>query len=260
MRKLKKLWQKGQAALILVLVMAIALGFGLSIISQSTTDVRISEQEQEASRAFNAAEAGIEKALKDLSAVPVPFEFEGVAVDYDVTGENFLEGAYSENESAQVELGNQANTITVEWVKSDSDVENPKDCVKVSAGTGQTAASLLITVVDSSNSLRRFGWNACKLNKENNLTDVTTEGTDGYLRSSQLTVTDNDVYLRIKPIYNQTSLKVSGANALPEQAYQIDSKAQATGLESKAIQVTRTAPATPSIFDYVLFSGSNIVK
>ena len=68
--------------------------------------------------------------------------------------------------------------------------------------------------------------------------------------------------VRIRPLYNQTNLRVYGGGNvdLPNQAYLINSAAQVDTLESKAIEVTRTEPASPSIFDYALFSGGSIIK
>jgi len=264
--KIEDFLKKGQAALIVLLVVAVALGFGISIISQATTDIRISQQEQEAARAFNAAEAGIEEVLKDITAVVSAggggsLDIDDVKVNYAVTGENYLEGMFEENEAAQVILGD--NDVTIEWVDSGSEVENPGpgDCAGVSASSGQTAASLLISVVDDSNQVRRVGINACGLSDDNGMSDeaVGSSGTDSYLRSYSLEVFANDVLARIRPIYNRTSLRVTGTD-MPVQTYVIDSEAQAPTLESKAIEVTRTEPATPSVFDYVVFSGANIAK
>lgn len=53
----------GQALLIILLVMAVALTIGLSVIARSITDIAISKKEEEAAKAFSAAEAGIEQAL-----------------------------------------------------------------------------------------------------------------------------------------------------------------------------------------------------
>lgn len=55
--------QKGQALLIILLVMAVVLTIALSVVSRSITDISISQKEEEASRAFSAAEAGVEQAL-----------------------------------------------------------------------------------------------------------------------------------------------------------------------------------------------------
>lgn len=54
----------GQIILILVLITIVGLTIGLSLISRTVTDVRISSQIEQSSRAFSAAEAGVETALK----------------------------------------------------------------------------------------------------------------------------------------------------------------------------------------------------
>ncbi|MBU2052297.1 hypothetical protein KKH13_03795 [Patescibacteria group bacterium] len=255
---------KGQAVLLVLLVVAVALGLGLSIISQSTTDVRITQQEQESARAFNAAEAGIEDALKQISTVtlnePQSLTVDSIPVDYTVSGRDFLETQFNENETAQVILGGINNTLTLEWVDSSSGEENPGNCSGVSAASGQTAASLLISVINSNFDVRRYGLNACSLNASNNLTDISAGGSAQYLRTYDLVTTSSDRLVRIRPLYNKTSLRVTASTPLPNQAYLVDSSAQTETQETKAIQVTRLEPATPSIFDYVLFSGSNLVK
>lgn len=62
--------QIGQVILGLILVMVIALGIGLSVVQRSLVDISTSSKVEDSSRAFSAAEAGIEKALKsDTTAV-----------------------------------------------------------------------------------------------------------------------------------------------------------------------------------------------
>lgn len=53
----------GQALLLVLLGMAVILTIVLSILSSSVTDVRITTTEEDALRAFSAAEAGVERAL-----------------------------------------------------------------------------------------------------------------------------------------------------------------------------------------------------
>jgi len=91
-------------------------------------------------------------------------------------------------------------------------------------------------------------------------------GSDGYLKKVEIPVEISDKLVRIRPIYNKASIRVTGRNAegnevsLGTQLYRIDSRAQSETLESKAVEVTRTIPSLPSVFDYVLFSGTGIVK
>lgn len=64
MRKLpRSVANSGQALLLILLSMAVVLTVVLSILSRSITDVTVTTKEEEALRAFSAAEAGIEQSL-----------------------------------------------------------------------------------------------------------------------------------------------------------------------------------------------------
>ncbi len=56
--------QSGQILLIVVLTMIIALTVGLSIAARVVTELKLSKQNEESQRAFQAAEAGIQKSLQ----------------------------------------------------------------------------------------------------------------------------------------------------------------------------------------------------
>lgn len=56
--------QKGQVILILVLIMTVALAIGISVIQRSLSDISTSSKVEQSSRAFSAAEAGIERVLQ----------------------------------------------------------------------------------------------------------------------------------------------------------------------------------------------------
>lgn len=61
--------QQGQIIIILLLLMLVALSIGLALTQRSVTDVSTSTQIEQATRAFSAAEAGIEKALSSPLSV-----------------------------------------------------------------------------------------------------------------------------------------------------------------------------------------------
>ncbi len=61
-------YQHGQVVILLLLVMLVALTIGLTITQRSLSDVSISSKTEQSSRAFSAAEAGIEKALLNQTA------------------------------------------------------------------------------------------------------------------------------------------------------------------------------------------------
>lgn len=56
--------EKGQVVVLLLLVMVVALAIGLSMISRSVLEVSTSRKSEDSSRAFSAAEAGIEKVIQ----------------------------------------------------------------------------------------------------------------------------------------------------------------------------------------------------
>lgn len=64
---------KGQAILALILIMTVALAIGLSVVQKSLVDVSTSTKVEESSRAFSAAEAGIEKSLQSGGNTSVSF-------------------------------------------------------------------------------------------------------------------------------------------------------------------------------------------
>lgn len=55
--------QAGQALLLVLITLAAIVTIVLSVVSRSVTDIRTTAKEEEATRAFSAAEAGVEKAL-----------------------------------------------------------------------------------------------------------------------------------------------------------------------------------------------------
>lgn len=56
--------QKGQVILVLILIMTVALAIGLSIVQRSLVDITTASKVEQSSRAFSAAEAGIERLLQ----------------------------------------------------------------------------------------------------------------------------------------------------------------------------------------------------
>jgi len=62
--------QRGQVGLVVLLVTVVLLTVGVSVASRSVTELQLSRQEQESTRALNLAESGIENLLaQDLATV-----------------------------------------------------------------------------------------------------------------------------------------------------------------------------------------------
>ena len=269
--------KKGQIALIVLLILVIMLTVGLAVVSRTVTELKVSGHQKEAVRAFSAAEAGIEEVLKDVSA------YAGVTNQaIDITDElkvyvtvdeisNNVETEIKKNGSTKIDL-NGADSgltqLTIYWVKRDSD-EDPGSCTESNA-----PASLEIIVYSKNGALgqysaKRYAYNACNLD---NGFDSSTPigGGSEFLKQVNVPVDVDpaapaanwqDMLISIRAIYNKTTVKVVGNEDLPLQQYRITSRAVAAGGEAvKAIEVSRTVSALPEIFDYVLFSGGDLVK
>lgn len=85
--------QAGQMVLIIILVMVVVLTIGLSLIARTTSDIKMTERQDRSARAFSAAEAGIEEALRTGVSVETPFLLEsGASFTTNVTGATGLSG------------------------------------------------------------------------------------------------------------------------------------------------------------------------
>jgi hypothetical protein len=179
------------------------------------------------------------------------FNNSDIAVDYQVTKVNQLETRLFEMVSVEVDVtGNNGNGIIIEWSKFD-------DC------TGQDVASLLASVYyddAGTTRVRHFPLRGC--DRSDNFLAATAINQDGYRRRYDLPLTTDDLFVRIKPLYNDTHIRVRGNGwTLPVQYYNIRSEASnSVGNETRIVEVNRTLDAAPSIFDYAVFSESTLVK
>lgn len=66
---MKRKSSEGQILLVVVLTMIVALTVGLSIAARIVTELKLSKQNEESQRAFQAAESGIEQSLRRQSSI-----------------------------------------------------------------------------------------------------------------------------------------------------------------------------------------------
>jgi hypothetical protein len=245
--------QSGQVALIILLVMVVVLTVGLSLISHSVTDISISKDEEEAMRAFSAAEAGIEEALRqeDLllwapGETPKEVNVDEMKANVTVVAKNEIENkVVAENDFLNVNLEGFSGTVNIEWeYNGDTPVHN---------------AAIEVVLYDANNqTIDRYAYSPLGTCASSDF----SLPIPGPTRVNNIPVGVNDDLMRIRVLCHQTTLKVTAnGGTLPTQEYQIDSRAAAGGQakgKTSAIEVSRTISSLPSIFDYVLFSGGNI--
>jgi hypothetical protein len=191
--------QKGQVALIVMLVMAVGLTVGLSAAQRATTSVSVSQTEKQGSKAYSAAEAGIEMAW-------------GIEVSYSTSDVDLTE-------LGTIDL-NQDNILQF--------AEEGK--FKIS-NCSDNSVDMELLVVYLNGTIAR---------------EVVDCGTVGE-RAIPTGL------LRIRPIGGDVSFSLSGSGI--GQYFKVTSQAQADSGETRAVEVIRSGPYLPAIFNYALFSG-----
>jgi hypothetical protein len=252
--------QSGQVGIIIILIMVTLMTIGLSVATRTTQDLSLSQAGSESARVFNAAESGVEAALStDLEAavegVPVDvtsFAGQNVDVTYTVSKLRQLETRVFEGVTVEVDV---TGVTTGQLVNVDWSREN--DC------TNEDPASIMVAVYydDSGTTrVRYYGLGACA--KGDNFDLASNISIDGYRRRSTLTMQTGDKFMRIKPVYNDTHLRVAANGwTMPVQYYNIRAEARSTlSDETRIVEVNRTLPTAPSVMDFALYSNSTLNK
>jgi flagellar basal body-associated protein FliL len=265
--------QSGQIGVIILLVMVVLLTIGLSVAARTSKEVSLSTQEEESTRVFTAAETGLEQALaQDLANLPNTYTesqslpANNANLDYTIKKMNILETHLFEGSSAVVNVLNSGSsapdvdTLKINWGKNTSCSANPQPASLIIA-----IYSIDQAVVPARTAVRYQAISPCNA-KSDSIPVSTTAGTGEFFRSVNVAIQSNDRLVRIKPIYNDTDIKVTGSKAgtdtaLPVQYYNIRSTATNTrGNETRIVEVNRTLPVAPGILDFVLFSGTSLSK
>ena len=266
--------ENGQALIIILLVMAVGLTIGLSVVSRSVTDIRVSQQEEEAARALSAAEAGIEESLKAGTATDVTIG--EITADVVETaqggGEKFV---FSE----KVKEG-ETKTIWLAEHNSDGDLIEDRfytaDNLDVCWEKTDPETALEVTIFykessDGSYRVARGAYDAKASARGNDFEPPDSGGCAGLGRKKRLIWNDfgidssSDILLalRLRALYNQASVGVQAAGGgavLPSQGRCYESTATTASGITRKVRQCQSYKTPPGIFDYVLFSKSQIVK
>lgn len=255
--------RSGQVGLLLLVIMGLIVGIALSLASRSLGDTVLSRQESESAKAFRLAESGVEQALNVLRQDNSSTNTLSLSGEGDFSGTTSIDGQNSfglyvkEGEQAHLDVSGFApGNLSIQWTRTNDTHENPTTC---SPGSGNSPAAIEIITHKSDGTANFTYLNPYNCNPETNgFSDVAVAGADGYLSRATYNVTANSESVRIRPLYTDATITVSGAG-LSTQLYLIQSKA-AGGDAQKEIEVRRGLDAPASVFDYALFSGSAIEK
>ncbi len=206
--------QSGQIAIVILLIMVVLLTVGLSLASRTTQEVFLSQQEAESTRVFNAAESGIENALsQDFSGISAEtslnnVDAENVSVVTIITPQGVLETQVTEGSVVHLDLVGLAGgaPINIEWSRQ--------------TGCDASASLITSTYYDDAGTTKvvheAFGPASPCSGSRN--TDEFTQiaqgtGTNGYTYSNTVNIPANSQYMRIMAVYDDTTIRVTGAEA-----------------------------------------------
>lgn len=217
--------RRGQTALILALVVAVGMTVAVSIAGRSVTTVSVGTQEEERSRSFSAAEAGVEDALRrNLSGLvgsTIPtISLGGSSVGYSVTRRQSF--------TAIVDPG---SVVSVDWTKADPGTT--AFSITSWTGTGCTPR-LVATTITTSGGVTHA---------------VYTSGTPTFSRVSNR-------YVRLRFVGCTTTVTIAGTGGALS-FYLVDALGS-SGEAKTRVQVTRAEPAALGLLDFAVFSGGTI--
>ena len=267
----------GQAVLLLVLITVVGLTIGLSLVSRTVSDIRISSQLEQSGRAFSAAEAGIETALRsDVVAGPTgTLSLPGASASYQVTtqggGTDIFTTPFTEAGITQTVWLIEHN---LDGTINESGYYYPTDStIELCWGqSGGTVAALVVSIYYKDGTNYRYAKRAYDpIARGNNfLTNVDTTGgycsglynyrkfiipatdTNGNTDDFSIPGTAQLLMIRFIPVYNATSIALAPSSNLPVQGKVISSVGQtSTGIVRK-IQVTQGYWVLPQLLDFAL--------
>lgn len=290
--------QSGQVILGLILVMVVALGIGLSIVQRSLIDVSTSTKVEQSSRAFSAAEAGIEQAISgDTSGVDFSNNSRTIEVtDSDlipcVPGASGCDKAVTQKQDALEYPPLAREEVAHVWLADFNSTSNPpppfytQPELDIYWGNSEEKTAIELTIVYyEANAYKSKKWFIDASDNENNFDKVSCTG--GYvLRDDTYTckvrlgdvvgypsITGNGplpanlMLIRARLLYNSISqpLAVQSTRicatgcAIPPQA-RIFTSTGVSGETQRKVRVFQVSKVVPPYFDFAIFSTGGIIK
>lgn len=275
--RILKISPTGQTTVVVLLIMVVVLTVGLSITARSITDLRISTQTELSNRAFSAAEAGIEEALKTglpslvgsgdsavLMNAKYQYRVEAVGGSSYAPSKQVVQDDVVQLKLDRSGLASPYDGINIYWSKEG------EDCDVVNGNP----ASLEVSIIHGDGPYEMIKRAYALKNRGDNFEQIIAGsyriGGSGPSYCGKITAfadfdfldIDDPQVMRIRPLYNSVSVAVEAqpiGRELPVQSFRVKSEGEAGGVK-RTVEVTQSVPVLPAIFDYVLYSGAGLSK
>lgn len=249
--------------LVVTLTMIVALTVGLSVVSRTITNLRISRQNEESGRAFQAAEAGIEQSLQSGGG-SASLEFSNnskyTTTASDLSGTSFLLNGgelIDQDVGLDIWLSNYpdysspiSGNITIYWSTSNQITCDP---------TGENNVRSALEVNILSGSLSNPSFEKHVLDSCSRISGSDTPGSGATINNvvfdyGATIPVSNGLIMKAVPIYNSTKIAVSSSVSLPTQGTLIESVGE-SGETVRKVQYFSSHPQIPlEIFPYSIIS------
>jgi len=271
----------GQVVLILILITVVGLTIGLAMISRTITDIRITSQIEESSRAFSAAEAGVESALRTAQIAPTgtySLNLSNSEASYKID----TLGKSSDLYVFPVTKVGQTQTLWFIEHLTDGTLDETNPYAVYStfeicwSSNAALIATLLYKDVDGFYKIAKAAYEP--VGGRNADFNVVTDTAGGYCPfgggtgfSYKVELNKNPLFwtgltlnpvaklimLRLQPAYFDTSIAVQPSASLPSQGKQVISVGKTNTGVIRKIQVTQGYFTLPEIFNFSFFDEQN---
>lgn len=263
--------ERGQILLVVVLTTIVALTVGLSVASRTITNLKISKQNEESQRAFQAAEAGVEKVIQQTGNQNELCPNDKCSLS---NGSTFTTKITQESGSVPFLLNNGEaivqNTGQDVWLSHYPDYSSPTNGVtspvtirwqngqNVCNGTGSSvvpAIEVVLLTGDSADpTVVKHVYDSCpgRISGSENPGGAgpAIEGVN--FTSSATLSNSNMLIMKIIPLFNSVKIGIEGN--MPSQGNVIESVGTSGETQRKIVYFESYPQLPPEIFPYVIMS------
>lgn len=260
--------ERGQVLLAVILVAVVALTIGLSLVSRSITNVKVATQSEESQRAFQAAEAGVQRALEAIKLSPTPpSSFQDTLTNnaaFDtsvqiVSGtEIALNGGHALDQDIGSDIWLSQYPTYASPVTGDLTLYFAAPSQSECNGTGENVTPALEVMVLTGNitspTFNKYVVDPCtRIVGAVNASAGGTVAGRAYRYSYQVPVATG-LIARVVPIYNNSIAAVTSSVALPSQGSVVESVGS-SGESVRKVVVFQSHPQVPvELFQYAILS------
>jgi Tfp pilus assembly protein PilX len=279
--------QSGQIIVITLLILLVSALVVLAVASRSLTDVNISRTQDESSKAFAAAETGVEEAVEKIRggltsyettdaitlASSAKYTYKYAEQSGDTSGKAYISATplVADLQTFQVYLAKRGDlapvyngaTICILWGNDETpDEDEPAIEASVIYKIGLPDTKIVRSFISydgrDGSEIANGGCSKTTLAENNNI-NVTRNFKRAHLLSlpsgGQLQL------LRLRLLYGKQvshyiGVVPTGSSNLPPQGYKIESTGSTAGGTTRKVVVFQSYPSLPAIFDFALYDGS----